>query len=507
VTFTADSNGSLAETDTFTKTGEAFVVTVDDGTTWDQVNKPGTTGNSGYTFDKWTKTVNSVTTDCADTDEISATTNITAVFKYGTYTVTLNTSDGAVTYSDITNISEGKGTYMTDVSFKVALTNSDAAKAITGVYYTVGNSEEKNYLTATEGKYTIEGKYITDSISVTVELTDTYVVTFQVADSTNGGLRFGDTGDATSSVTTSVVNGGTVTTLPNVVPAAGYKFSGWKLVNEDKTETDKNDSDITSATVTKATTYVAYFTNATYEFTATGISGISGTPTHGTDFKFTPTVDGKIVTKVTYTVGEDTTEYVADPVTKTETVNDGEQTVNTGEYKIPGANITGDLTISVTTIDGAITFINNETYMALVNGTKIAVISVAELSEEAGKYTLQGGSDFYWSSKYNSGNGAYVVIVSSGMTETELAARLIQQNDGSNDEIGYKGDVSGANGVNAFDAGVVNDLLFQSAGYATDKQRLEADVNGDGTVSTQDISTIVKSLLGTTTTSTEGTGN
>jgi hypothetical protein len=489
VKFTVDSaKGSLTD-------GAQAEVTVDTGKTAALPNVTNVDG-TGYQFAGWALKDSENMISGASTDAITKDTELVAKFVDGTYAITFTEDGTNVNFtisSGVTTTTENQVTsktvkHGTAVTFTVAVADT-VKKAITGMTYKVGSGDPVTLTANNDGSYTIPADMITGEITVTPVLTNTYVVTFQVADADKekGGVRYGS--DAATQTVQKIYNQGeTIKSedLPELVANPGYTAGSW-------------DPAIVGTAVNADVTYTAAsFTDASYTATAATESGLTiaaaSTPTHNTDYVFTVAADAKIVTGVKYTVGTDTTEHDAEKVT-----TDG---VYTGAYKIPGSAITGNLTITATTLTGTITFIQNvgteseKSYMALAGGTKIAVIDVDQLS--SGKYTLQGGSDFYWSSKYGT-NGAYVAIVDTAMTETQLAARFLRSDDGSNEAIGYAGDVSGTNGTNAFDAGIIGDLLHQSGNVSytiTDKQRLEADVNGDGTVSVQDIIWIVNQVLG-----------
>jgi hypothetical protein len=248
--------------------------------------------------------------------------------------------------------------------------------------------------------------------------------------------------------------------------------------------------------VTGATTYTVSFKKGTYNVTLPdGVTGSDATATYDTDLIFTPTATGKIITGVTAKIGEKSID-----VTK-----------NTdGSYTIAGKDITGDITIEVTLVDGTLSYIMRGEYGALAQDTKIVIIErTAKLDNQ--KLTLKiddkTSKEFFWSDKYS----GYVAIVDVNLTEAQLAARL-SVIDGTASTIDYTGDVDNSAETDAADSGIINDILHGVTLYYTpdDKMRLELDVNGNKTVSADDIVWVLEEAVGlqhTGTTSNSSTEN
>jgi hypothetical protein len=245
-------------------------------------------------------------------------------------------------------------------------------------------------------------------------------------------------------------------------------------------------------TVTTDTEYTVSFKPGTYDVnlpegvTADGVSNA----TYLENLTFTPTASEKIITNVTAKIGE-----TAIKVTK----NDN------GSYTIDGEDITGAITIEVTSIVGTIENIMGSKYKALEDDTKIVIIKTKQL--ETGKYTLTGVGDLFYSSKY----GGYVTIVNApkdtNWTNAEVASKLTKS-EGTAPEISYNGDVDNSGRVRASDAGAINTILHGGTlEYTPDtKMRLELDVNGDGVADTEDIVWVLEEVVGlhgNTTTSTD----
>jgi hypothetical protein len=343
---------------------------------------------------------------------------------------------------------------------------------VTKVYYTVGNGDrlelDSNANGITSGSYTIKGSDITDSVSITLESTDMYTVTFTAGE--NGKLKASKDSDdstATKSIEKTFDKDHQLaeSDIPTPVGDAGYTFDAWNTT-------------LVGTSVTADVTYTASFKDATYTVTLPkGMTGLGSTATHGGNITFTPVITDKIVTSVSYTIGDNTTAITAN---------------GDGSYTINGSDITGDITISTETIDGSVDFIPYSSYMAMESGKKIVVVTAAEL--ENGKYTLNGGSDLFWSSKYN----GYVAFAGSSETAATVASKLVKSDDGSAVKIAYDGDIDGVDGADSVDAGMVNDILHDANLYydVDDKMRFELDVMGDMSVTTGDIKWILEEAVG-----------
>lgn len=416
---------------------------------------------AGYTFDHWAIDEVSYASDDALKDvPITADTTVTLVAKDNSYTATL-TGGAAAEITDVTGITDGQAVHGTDITFK--LTAKDGYK-VTAVAYKINGGAAVKITPSSEGVYTIQGAAITGP--VTLELTSNETVTVTFAADGNGSV-----GGTTAFV---LDKGGKLTAAQlNAVTktgAAGYTFKEWQIGDAAKTETE-----ILGTEFNANTTITAIFDHATYNVTATGISGVSDKATHGTDLTFTPAVDGKIVVGVTAKIGETV-------VAVTKNAN--------GSYTISGNAITGDLTITAQTVDGSWDFIGKDSYFALSADKKIAVLATGKL--DVGNYLLNG-EEMYWSSKYN----AYVKIVDKNETAETLTAKLAFNASVAAQTLSYTGDINGSNTVTPADGGMINDELHSvtRAYHLTEKERLEMDVNGDQKVTTADIVAILEAYL------------
>lgn len=453
VTFAADKHGTLS--------GSTAVV-VDEKTTLGSIaDKPTVTPAPGYAFDQWDK---------ADDTVITADITVTALYKNGTYSITFPDS-AIVTVSDMTGITAaGNVTHDTAASFKLTVNHG---YLVTKVIYQVAGQGPVTVDSSTDGIYmvTIPGAGILGNIVVSVESKETVDVTFEAG--ANGSVSF---------TSKTVVKGEQLGAgnVPTVTPAAGYRFDGWYKGSEKV-------ADIAAETISAAVTYTAKFVDETYGLnlseglTLKAADGYSITSaTHGTDLTFTPAVEGKLVIGITAKIG-------GQDVAVTKTGN---------SYTIAGKDILGDLTFTAQTINGSWTFIEKGTpegsgYVALANGTKIALLMAGKL--DRGNYLL-GSEGMYWSGRYD----AYVKIVGTNETADTLTARLTLDTGAQAQEIGYTGDINGSNSVTPADGGMINDVLHSATlNYTlTEKQRLEMDVNGDRKVTTADIQIILYRYVG-----------
>ena len=422
---------------------------------------PAVTYTAGYTFKEWQI---GGTAYASDEDlkavTINSDTTVTLVAKDVSYSATLN-GGAAAEITDVTGITDGQAVHGTDITFKL---KAKTGYKVTAVAYQI-NGGDAVTLTPANGVYTIPGDAITGS--VTLELTSNETVTVTFAADGNGSV-----GGTTAFV---LDKGGKLTAAQlNAVTktgAAGYTFKEWQIGDAAKTETE-----ILGTEFNANTTITAIFDHATYNVTATGISGVSDKATHGTDLTFTPAVDGKIVVGVTAKIGD---TVVA--VTK-----------NTdGSYTISGNAITGDLTITAQTVTGSWDFIAKDAYIALSADKKIAVLATGKL--DGGNYLLDG-EGMYWSSKYN----AYVKIVGKDETAKTLTAKLAFNANVAAQTLSYTGDINGDGKATPADGGMINDELHEvTRGYdVTEKMRLEMDFDGNGFVSTADIMSILRKYVG-----------
>jgi hypothetical protein len=182
-------------------------------------------------------------------------------------------------------------------------------------------------------------------------------------------------------------------------------------------------------------------------------------------------------------------------------VGDGDmQTITSnpdGSYTIPGDAIVGEITVTYDELPGTFEFVSFEDYQAMASREQLAIL-VTDKREDGQTYQLNDSTRaFYWSEKY----GGYAIFVDAAETAATLAAKL-SLGEGTATEITYNGDIDGNDEVTAFDGGMVSDILHnvttpENLSYSvSDVRRLKLDVNGDKTVSVQDILWIVEEVLG-----------
>lgn len=448
ITFAAGDHGTLADT--------ARLI-VDAGTKLEAVTKPTVTPDAGYAFDKW-----SVADDTVVIEDMT----VTAMYKNGTYSISLPDS-AIISVSEMTGISlANKVVHGTGVSFKLTVNHG---YLVSSVSYKIGEGTATTVNKNADGTYTISiaGADITGDVTVTVESQQTVDVAFDTDG--NGSVAFAKK---------TVVKGSTLgaDNVPTVTPNPGYQFEGWY---KDSTKI----TNLANEKITSAVTYMAKFTHATYELALS--AGLTLTDkndqpitsaTHDTDLTFTPTVDGKIVIGITAKIGETA-------VTVTKNAD--------GSYTIAGHAIIGDLTITAQTVDGSWSFIGKGAYKALSADTQIALLTTGQLA--SGNYLLDN-QGMYWSSKYN----AYVKIVGVNETVESLTAKLSVNTNAEALTLAYAGDINGDGKATPADGGMINDELHEvTRGYnVTEKMRLEMDFDGNGFVSTADIMSILRKYVG-----------
>lgn len=424
-------------------------------------NIPEVSYTAGYTFDHWAIDEVSYASDDALKDvPITADTTVRLFAKDDSYSATLN-GGNAAEVTDITGISNGNATHGTPITFK--LTAKDGYK-VTKVAYQIGKGTAQE-ITAQNNIYTIPGDAITGSVALVLSTSRTYTINFAAGEN---GTVTGTTLfvlDVGSKLTKDQLSA--VTKTGN----AGYTFKEWQIGGITKTE-----NDILNTAFDENTTITAIFDHATYNVTATGISGVPGVATHGTGLIFTPTVDGKVVIGITAKINGTSVA-----VTK----NDD------GTYTIAGNAITGDLTITAQTVDGSWSFIDKEAYKALSANTQIALLTTGRLA--SGNYLL-GSDGMYWSSKYK----AYVKIVDVNETVESLTAKLSVSTNAEALTLAYTGDINGDGKATPADGGMINDELLEvTRNYSvTEKMRLEMDFSGDRIVSAADIMSILRKYVG-----------
>jgi hypothetical protein len=347
----------------------------------------------------------------------------------------------------------------------------------------------------------------TGDVSVGITAADMYTITFKSGDTTLGKVKSSaDDKEGQTSFKKAFFVNDTITAndIPGFILAAGYQVV-WV-------------ENPTNQIVTADKTYVAGFEKATYDVNW-GSSAATDTSaqkaTYDRDLTFTPTGNGVIVTGVTYTVAGTYDEDNSKELKKQTATKNAD-----GSYTIAGSTITGNITINVETTSAKFTFISYREYQGLVGGTKIAVLTLTNVSDldTDHKWYLDYGTTqtvFLWSSSY----GAYLAIVDKNETEATLSAKLVcgsySDNDSDNSYKAFKllnkGDVDRDGDVDIFDITMIDNVLMstdkrQSWSSISDINRLEMDVSGvtdnaadgtpDKTVSVVDINWILDETNG-----------
>ena len=442
-----------------TKAAVTGSLTLDAGKTITEI--PAATYTAGYTFKEWRIGGTAYASDEAlKAVEINSNTTVTLAAKDDSYTATLTGGDAAE-ITVITGITGNQAVHGTDIPFK--LTAKPGYK-VTAVAYQI-NGGTAVTLTPADGVYTIPGDAITGPVTLRLTSNETVTVTFAAGKNGSVSETTAFVLDKGGKLTAAQLN--TVTKTGN----PGYTFKEWQIGGVAKAE-----AEILDTAFNANTTITAIFDHATYNVTATGISGVSDKATHGTNLTFTPTVNGEIVVGVTAKIGETA-------VTVTKNAD--------GSYTIAGDAIIGNLTITAQTVTGSWGFIGKEGYKALSADTQIALLTTGQLAR--GNYLLDN-QGMYWSSEYK----AYVKIVGKDETAQTLTAKLAFNASVAAQTLSYTGDINGSNTVTPADGGMINDELHSvtRAYQLTEKERLEMDVNGDKTVSTEDIISILRKYVG-----------
>ena len=407
--------------------------------------------NPGYVFGSF---------DYAGTP-INADTTIKAKFEAGRYTISTTFVPASIAL--LTGVEDGDEiVHGIDVVFQMTPVHSN----ITDFGYIIKGV--KNPLAKDpSGNYTIPGEAIIDDIAIYVITADIYPVSF--VSSGNGTVDI----DATY-----MINKGEKLT-PEILDdvetkisaASGYRFDNYSIDGRKVTE-----ADLLARAIYGALKIDVNFTHRDYILT--DVNGNPVTVTHGNNFTFTPVVDGAIVTDV---IG----------------IYEGGASVDIaknadGSYTISGNDIVDNITLTAEKTSGSISFIFNTRYKALKArrgeaDVKIAVIETAKLTDK--KYVLaESGATFYWSEKY----GAYVYIVAGatandGVTANMIAAQL-ETVDGAAPDVDYSGDMNHDGYITVTDAMIITDILHQKRVIETSIiQKLMADIDGSGYVSTKDV--------------------
>ena len=167
-----------------------------------------------------------------------------------------------------------------------------------------------------------------------------------------------------------------------------------------------------------------------------------------------------------------------------------------GTYTIPGAQLTGEA-VTVTVEKTVKSNIKVEVYEYIkLNGKTMWLVTAAGTVSQD-KVLAYEGSAMFWSEKYE----AYCYLVISAQTKEELeteAPGKVAEASADKVSIGYDCDVNGTGLVDVNDAQLTYNMYnakYESFETVSMQKFLEADVNGDKTVSTLDAAAIIDFML------------
>lgn len=438
VTFHGGDHGQL---------DEAVELTVDAGTILGAEQLPSVTADPGYVFAGWSPRVDA---------PIQADTQFVAQYDHGTYALTLPQVDN-VTF-EVVGAQEVDGAYQVTHGTDVTITMKVAEGVkVTSLSYLVGQEETQvasSQAGLGETQFTVDGDRIVDAVSVLITSNKTYQVTVTV-EGAHGTVNGGSSATVTFDENT---DGDTVAQAFQFQAEPGYELEQVPQF----------------AQVTENQNYTVQFVPATY--TVEGVDGVDHA-TYGQNLTFTPVVEGELVLGASYRIGDGSwiaLERNAD-----------------GSYTIPGAAITGNVTVVLDTMAGSWELIGDTQYVGNPLGTQMAVLYTDKRAE--GTYALDGYGDMFWSEVYQ----GYVYFVQEDETQDDLTHKLTVSSN-LVVEISYTGDVNGDGRVTSSDAAVVNAVLhgLELAFQFSDEMRFALDVNGDKQITTVDMKLILDRSVG-----------
>ena len=340
------------------------------------------------------------------------------------YTVTFKAGTGTE-LSSKTVFTLGTGFY-TDTTFAADKVTEAPTPATQAGYRLADQTGEVLWKDESGKGYTAEtvktAVFSADTV-LTAQSVKTYKVTFKSADPAKASITGSQTLD----------EGATITEIPAVTYTAGYTFKEWRIggtayANDEALKAVTINSDTTVTLVAKDNSYTATLTGGdAAEITV--ITGITGDrAVHGTDITFKLTAKpGYKVTAVAYQVNG------GDPVTLTPTA---------GVYTIPGAAITGPVTLQLTSNETVtVTFAAGEN--GSVDGTTAFVLDKGgKLTEAQLNAVTKTGSAGYTFKEWQIGGAA--------KTEAEILGTTFDANTTVTAVFGhatYNVAAAGTNGV------------------------------------------------------------
>lgn len=247
--------------------------------------------------------------------------------------------------------------------------------------------------------------------------------------------------------------------------------------------------------------------NSVYTIPGTAITGDMVIAVSKTQTSAGVTVEGTGAGAAEYeptiTIGEDYTLTITPEAGYRYTVSatmDGEEAtvIDNGDNTYTIKNVTGAIAFNVSAeviTDG----VSVSEYVTL-NGTIMWLVTNTTAVAD-GKVPTYDGNNMFRSEKYNEGKGAYCYLVVAETLGTDTAKAALGIAEGTAVTVDYGMDVNKTGKVDASDAQLVwNMYNTQYAGFTADvtlEKFLKADVNGSGTITTEDAAAIIHGILGT----------
>lgn len=213
----------------------------------------------------------------------------------------------------------------------------------------------------------------------------------------------------------------------------------------------------------------------------------------------TPSAGDTYTLKIKLATGKTADDYAVTINGEVKTLKRQGPTYNTS-FKPSEVAVDGKITIDVSYKQVAPAYtVSVSKYVKLDNQSIFLVTASGDVAE--GKVLAYGENRMYWSSKYNEGKGAYawLVISDKGLDAVKTAAEAaITAVNGAKVTIAYDGDVNLTSSVDINDAQLVWNMYnakysdFQTVNV---RKFLEADMNGDKTLNTDDAAAIVTGYI------------
>lgn len=173
-----------------------------------------------------------------------------------------------------------------------------------------------------------------------------------------------------------------------------------------------------------------------------------------------------------------------------------------GSYTVPAAKMVAGSTVTVNVEKTVPLYTVEVSEYLKLDGKSVWLVTAAPKAALAeGKTLAYDGNAMFTSEKY--GGYAYLVISADTLENVKTAATAaLSEITAISETVAYDFDVNGTKAVDVNDAQLVYNLyntMYDDFGTVSIRKFLEADVNGDKTVSTLDSAAIVNHILGSTT--------